>query len=76
MKRKTNSTRSFTDKAGRATVDFCLWCHKNFYTSDEISVHNGDGAEGCPVFRKFLSEQGAAHRPKNRKEKKKVNEKK
>jgi hypothetical protein len=67
MKPKSNATHSFDDKAGRATVGFCLWCNQNFYTSQEISVHNGDGAEGCPVFSKFLSEQGAAHRPTNRK---------
>jgi hypothetical protein len=76
MKRKTKSTRSMSDKAGRATVGFCLWCHKNFYTSEEISMHNGDGAEGCAAFREFLSEQRAVHCPSNWKEKSTVNEKK
>lgn len=76
MKLQNESARSFTDEAGRATVGFCLWCNKNFYTSDEISVHNVDGVEACPVFSKFLDEQGAAHRPANRKKKKRVNEKK
>jgi hypothetical protein len=67
--------RSFIDKAGSATVGFCLWCNKNFYTSEEISAHNGDDSEGCPEFSKFLNEQGAAHRPMNRGEKVSVNEK-
>jgi hypothetical protein len=76
MKPKSNATHSFDDKAGRATVGFCLWCNQNFYTSDELSVHNGDGAEACPVFKEFLSEQGVAPRPTQRKARKaRVNEK-
>jgi hypothetical protein len=65
MKLTNKSTHAFTDKAGRAPVGFCLWCNKNFYTSGEISVHDGDGAEACPVFKEFLSEQGFVPGPRS-----------
>jgi hypothetical protein len=76
MNPTNKSTHAFTDKAGRATVGFCLWCDQDFYTSDEVSLHNGDGAEACPIFKEFLNEQGVAPRPTQRKARKaRVNEK-
>jgi hypothetical protein len=57
-------------------VGFCLWCNKNFYTSHEVSVHNGDGAEACRIFKEFLSKQLIAPRPTKRQARKaRINEK-
>jgi hypothetical protein len=47
----------FTDEAGNLIVGFCLWCDKDFYSFEEIEVHNGNGSEGCPVFQQFKDEQ-------------------
>jgi hypothetical protein len=75
MKLTNKSTHAFTDKAGRATVGFCLWCDKNFYNPDEISVHNGDGAQACRAFTEFLSKQGIGFRSMKRERRKaRVNE--
>ncbi len=67
MKLKTNSTRPFSDKTGIATVGFCLWCNKNFYNQLEISAHNGDGAEACPILEELLSQKDAKSRVMERK---------
>jgi hypothetical protein len=45
----------FTDKDGKATVGFCLWCNRDFYTAEEFWEHNGNGANGCPEFRAFMA---------------------
>jgi hypothetical protein len=76
MRLTNKSMDSFTDKTDRAPAGFCLWCDQDFYTSDEISVHNGDGAEACPIFKEFLNEQSVALGPTRRRARKaRVNEK-
>jgi hypothetical protein len=45
----------FTDKDGKATVGFCLWCNRDFYTAEEFWEHNGNGANACPEFRAFVA---------------------
>jgi hypothetical protein len=46
---------AFTNKDDRLTVDFCLWCNRDFYTIAEVMEHNGDGVDACPVFRAMVS---------------------
>jgi hypothetical protein len=45
----------FTDKDGKATLGFCLWCNRDFYTADEFWEHNGNGVNACPEFRAFVA---------------------
>ena len=37
----------FRDRDGNATVGFCLWCNKDFYSMEEVWVHNDNDMEGC-----------------------------
>jgi hypothetical protein len=46
---------TFTDQDGRPIVGFCLWCDANYYSVEEMEAHHGNGGEGCPAYREFLS---------------------
>jgi hypothetical protein len=46
----------FTDEHGNRTVGFCLWCNKDFYSMDDVEVHNADDMRACPVFHQFQDE--------------------
>ena len=45
----------FTDKDGKPTVGFCLWCDCDFYAFEEMEAHNAIG--GCSVFEEFKDQQ-------------------
>ncbi len=45
----------FRDSNGNATVGFCLWCNKDFYSMDELWEHNDNDMEACPEFQRFLT---------------------
>jgi hypothetical protein len=47
-------SNAFTDKEGKPTVGFCLWCNRDFYTDDEVIEHNGNGVNACPEFRAYV----------------------
>jgi hypothetical protein len=34
---------TFKDRHGNPTVGFCLWCGENFYSSEEVEMHNTAG---------------------------------
>jgi hypothetical protein len=44
---------AFTDKDGKATVGFCLWCNRDFYTADEFWEHTGNGVNAFQSFGHF-----------------------
>ena len=46
----------FKDQDGNPIVGFCLWCDKNFYTTDEVEAHNADGMPNCPAFQELKDE--------------------
>jgi len=46
----------FKDGDGKPTVGFCLWCNKNFYSSEEVAEHNADHLAKCPVFQQLKDE--------------------
>jgi hypothetical protein len=47
----------FTDKDGKPTVGFCLWCNCDFYSIEEMEAHNENGSEACSVFQQFKDQQ-------------------
>jgi hypothetical protein len=49
----------FRDKDGNATIGFCLWCNRDFYSMDEVWEHNDNDMKACPEFQRFLSEERA-----------------
>ena len=42
----------FTDKEGRRTVGFCLWCNRDFYSMEEVYKHNHE--KPCPEVREAM----------------------
>ena len=52
----TEPSLLFTDEDGNRTVGFCLWCNRDFYSSDEVEAHNADGMWNCPVFQELKDE--------------------
>jgi hypothetical protein len=47
------------DKNGMATVGFCLWCNRDFYSMEEVWKHNDNDMEACPEFWKYQSAERA-----------------
>ncbi len=43
----------FKDEDGNPIVGFCLWCNQNFYSMDEVEVHNADDMAACAVFQEL-----------------------
>ena len=43
----------FRDKDGNATVGFCLWCNKDFYSMEEVWEHNDNDMEACPEVQRL-----------------------
>jgi hypothetical protein len=43
----------FTDEDGECTVGFCLWCGKDFCSTEEVEAHNADDMAACPAVQKY-----------------------
>jgi hypothetical protein len=46
-----------TNENGESSIGFCLWCGRDFYSLDEVWIHNGESADACQVFRQFREEE-------------------
>jgi hypothetical protein len=55
----------FRDKDGNATVGFCLWCDKDFYSMEEVWEHSDNNMAACPEFRRFLAAERARNETAN-----------
>ena len=38
---------------GECTVGFCLWCGKDFCSTEEVEAHNADDMAACPAVQKY-----------------------
>jgi len=54
-KTETESTM-FTDKDGKRTIAFCLWCNQDFYSMAEVEAHNADEMKACAIFQELKDE--------------------
>lgn len=43
----------FNDLRGMPLVGFCLWCGIDFYSVEEVSGHNANNSNACPVFQRL-----------------------
>jgi len=46
----------FKDAEGNPTIGFCIWCGKDYYTMDDVGVHNADEMANCPMFQELKDE--------------------
>jgi hypothetical protein len=46
----------FMDENGTRTVGFCLWCNRDFHSTDEVETHNANGMAACLIFQELKRE--------------------